>query len=76
MVMLQSYQLFQYVSSFYFVVSLGLDINKNFHIKGLFWRIHQMEPVDFYLYFIFCIIGATYLIAFAYKNVKFVLKHK
>ena len=35
-----------------------------------------MEPKDFYIYFILSIIGATYLIAFAYKNVKFVLKHK
>lgn len=42
----------------------------------LFWRIHQMEPLEFYIYFIIATAGATYLISYAYKNVKFVLKHK
>lgn len=42
----------------------------------LFWRIHQMEPLDFYIYFIVATIGSAYLMSFAYKNVKFVLKHK
>ena len=35
-----------------------------------------MDPADFYIYFILCVIGATYFIAFSYRNVKFVLKHK
>jgi translocon-associated protein subunit gamma len=42
----------------------------------LFWRIHQMEPTDYYIYFILATLGATYLISFAYRNVKHVLKHK
>ena len=42
----------------------------------LFWRIHQMEPVDFYIYFAIATVVAAYLISFSYKNVKFVLKHK
>ena len=57
---------------------LFCSINKliNKHIKGLFWRIHQMEPLDFYIYYIIGTVIAAYLISFAYKNVKFVLKHK
>jgi len=42
----------------------------------LFWRIHQMEPLDFYVYFIVATLVSAYLLSFAYKNVKFVLKHK
>lgn len=42
----------------------------------LFWRIHQMEPLDFYIYFIIGTVVAAYLISTAYKNVKFLLKHK
>jgi translocon-associated protein subunit gamma len=42
----------------------------------VFWRIHQMEPVDFYVYYIIASLVAAYLVCFAYKNVKFVLKHK
>ena len=42
----------------------------------LYWRIHQMEPVDFYPYFLLATVLAAYLISFSYKNVKFVLKHK
>jgi len=42
----------------------------------LFWRIHSMEPMNFYVYFIIGTLAAAYFIAFAYKNVKFVLKHK
>lgn len=42
----------------------------------LFWRIHQMEPIEYYIYFIIATVVAAYLISFSYKNVKFVLKHK
>lgn len=42
----------------------------------LFWRIHQMEPTEYHIYFALATILVTYLISFAYKNVKFVLKHK
>jgi len=42
----------------------------------LFWRIHQMEPKDAWFIWAIAALGAAYLLAFAYKNVKFVLKHK
>jgi len=42
----------------------------------LFWRIHSMEPLDFGVYYLIGTLVSTYLISFAYKNVKFVLKHK
>lgn len=48
----------------------------NLFLSGLFWRIHQMEPLDFYVYFIVATLVSAYLLSFAYKNVKFVLKHK
>ncbi len=35
-----------------------------------------MEPLDFYIYFLIGTAVAAYLISFAYKNVKFVLKYK
>merc|ERR1711944_255630 len=44
----------------------------------LFWRIHQMEPQETSTAALFCVMTlvATYLISLAYKNVKFLLKHK
>lgn len=42
----------------------------------LFWRIHSMEPLDFAVYYLIGTLVTTYLVSFAYKNVKFVLKHK
>uniref|UniRef100_A0A915JEE3 Translocon-associated protein subunit gamma n=1 Tax=Romanomermis culicivorax TaxID=13658 RepID=A0A915JEE3_ROMCU len=42
----------------------------------LYWRIHQMEPRDSWIFWVVTTIVCTWLIAFAYKNVKFVLKHK
>ena len=42
----------------------------------LYWRIHQMEPWNFYIFYVAATLVATYLISFAYRNVKFVLKHK
>ena len=44
--------------------------------SGLFWRIHQMEPMQSAVWFVVMTIVSTWLVAFAYKNVKFVLKHK
>ena len=35
-----------------------------------------MEPIDYYIYFIIGTIVSAYLINFAYKNVKHLLKHK
>merc|ERR1712126_228051 len=42
----------------------------------LFWRIHAMDPIQSALLFVSGTLVCTYLIAFAYKNHKFVLKHK
>jgi translocon-associated protein subunit gamma len=42
----------------------------------LFWRIHQMDLYSSVILYIVATILTTWLVAFAYKNVKFVLKHK
>jgi len=42
----------------------------------LFWRIHQMDLYQSAVLFVLASILTTWLVAFAYKNVKFVLKHK
>merc|ERR1712142_33523 len=42
----------------------------------LFWRIHQMDVYESAILFVLGTCLSCYLVAFAYKNVKFVLKHK
>ncbi|XP_013400888.1 translocon-associated protein subunit gamma-like [Lingula anatina] len=42
----------------------------------LFWRVHQMDPYQSAILFVIMTMISTWLVAFAYKNVKFVLKHK
>lgn len=42
----------------------------------LFWRIQQMDPMQSWYLWIVMTLASTWLIAFGYKNVKFVLKHK
>merc|ERR1712150_82061 len=42
----------------------------------LFWRIHQMDLYQSAIIFAIGTIVSTYLVAMAYRNVKFVLKHK
>ncbi|XP_059478202.1 translocon-associated protein subunit gamma [Neocloeon triangulifer] len=42
----------------------------------LFWRIHMMDLYSTFVLFIIITCASTYLVAFAYKNTKFVLKHK
>jgi len=42
----------------------------------LFWRVHQVDPKDAWFLWIILTAAATWLVAFAYKNTKFVLKHK
>ncbi|XP_035697945.1 translocon-associated protein subunit gamma-like [Branchiostoma floridae] len=42
----------------------------------LYWRIHQMDLFQSAVVFGVMTLVCTWLIAFAYKNVKFVLKHK
>lgn len=42
----------------------------------LYWRIHQMDLYSSAILFVAVTVLCTYLIAMAYRNVKFVLKHK
>lgn len=42
----------------------------------LYWRVHQMEPSDAWFPWLIVTLVCSWLLAFAYKNVKFVLKHK
>jgi len=42
----------------------------------LFWRIHQMDLYSSAILYVIVTIASSYLVAMAYKNVKFVLKHK
>lgn len=42
----------------------------------LFWRIHMVDLYASMLLFILVTAGSTYLLAMAYRNTKFVLKHK
>lgn len=43
---------------------------------GLYWRIWHMDLVQSAVLYGVMTLISTYLVAFAYKNVKFVLKHK
>merc|ERR1711936_1406532 len=42
----------------------------------LFWRVHQMDLYQSAIIWLVGSIASTYFVAMAYKNVKFVLKHK
>merc|ERR1712154_686629 len=42
----------------------------------LFWRIHQLDLYQSAIVFVLGTLISTYLVAMAYKNVKFILKHK
>ncbi|BFZ23037.1 unnamed protein product [Candidula unifasciata] len=42
----------------------------------LFWRIHQMDLYQSAIIFAIGTIISTYLVAMAYRNLKFILKHK
>merc|ERR1712168_1382988 len=42
----------------------------------VYWRIHMMDPLSSAIIFVLVTGIATYLIAMAYRNTKFVLKHK
>lgn len=44
--------------------------------EGLYWRIWHMDLVQSAVLYSVMTLISTYLVAFAYKNVKFVLKHK
>ena len=57
-------------------LSLKITFNSNLSISGLFWRIHQMDPYQSGILFVVVTLVSTYLVSFAYRNVKFLLKHK
>jgi len=42
----------------------------------LFWRIHMMDLISSSILFAVVTVVSTYLVALAYRNTKFVLKHK
>ncbi|KAI8119242.1 hypothetical protein FF38_10235 [Lucilia cuprina] len=42
----------------------------------LFWRVHSMDLLSSAIFFLLMTGASTYLMAMAYKNVKFQLKHK
>lgn len=42
----------------------------------LYWRIHSMDPIQSAILFVLMTGVSTYLLSFAYKNTKFILKHK
>lgn len=45
-------------------------------ITGLYWRIHQIELLSAFVFFVAITALSTYLMAMAYRNTKFALKHK
>ena len=45
-------------------------------ILGLFWRIHQMDLTFYFIHFIVGTAASAYFINLAYRNMKFILKHK
>lgn len=47
-----------------------------FWFAGLFWRIHSMDLLSSAVFFVVVTGLSTYLMAMAYKNTKFQLKHK
>lgn len=46
------------------------------YVLGLFWRIHLIDLYANLISFIGITLLSTYALALAYKNTKFILKHK
>merc|ERR1712119_43920 len=44
--------------------------------QWLFWKVHLMDPMTYAALFTGGTLVAAYLVAYAYKNLKFTLKHK
>lgn len=42
----------------------------------LFWRIHMIDVVASVVFFLLVTLASTYLLAMAYRNTKYVMKHK
>ncbi|CAG0882615.1 unnamed protein product [Cyprideis torosa] len=57
------------------VVSV-LPICKCSTCDRLFWRIHSMDPIGSALFLAVGSLASTWLVAFAYRNTKFIMKHK
>lgn len=54
-----------------------LSINVfDFSLAGLYWRIHQIDLLSALVFFVLITGVSTYLMAMAYRNTKFALKHK
>jgi len=45
-------------------------------VLGLFWRIHLIDLYSNLISFVLVTLASTYALALAYKNTKFILKHK
>lgn len=50
--------------------------NISFYLIGLYWRIHQIDLLSALVFFVLVTGVCTYLMAMAYRNTKFALKHK
>lgn len=48
----------------------------NYFVPGLYWRIHSIELLSGLIFFVAITGLSTYLMAMAYRNTKFALKHK
>jgi len=47
-----------------------------YFFTGLFWRIHLIDLYSNLISFVLVTLASTYALALAYKNTKFILKHK
>lgn len=47
-----------------------------YFFAGLYWRIHQIDFISALVFFVAITALSTYLMAMAYRNTKFALKHK
>lgn len=47
-----------------------------YFFAGLYWRIHQIDLISALVFFVAITALSTYLMAMAYRNTKFALKHK
>lgn len=75
-VVLSWYPLYPFVSTDYCEFCQKSMLSSPILSTGLYWRIHMIEMMPALVWFIIVTLGSTYLIAFAYKNTKFILKHK
>lgn len=53
-----------------------LSLITYFVFTGLFWRVHSLEISTAIIWFILVTAASTWLLALAYRNTKFQLKHR